>query len=48
MGDLLDQEVGDGEERMEDHDGEGGPEPQAQQGDHRDGHRENKVSAKKY
>ena len=44
MGDLPDQEVGDREERLEDHDGERGHEPEAQQGDHRDGHREDQVS----
>ena len=38
VGDLPHQEVGDREERLEDHDGERGHEPQAQQGDHRDGH----------
>ena len=43
VGHLPDQEVSDGEERVEDHDGEREHEPQGQQGDHRDGYWENKV-----
>ena len=43
MGHLPHQEVGPGPERLEDHDGEREHEPPAQQGDHRDGHREDQV-----
>lgn len=38
VGHLPDQEVADGEERVEDHDREREHEPQGQQGDHRDGY----------
>ena len=38
VGHIPNQEVFDREEWLEDHDGERGDEPQAQQGDHRDGH----------
>ena len=48
VGHLPDQEVCDREKWLEDHDGEWGNEPEAQQGDHRDGHWENQVQGDVY